>query len=156
MERRPEFRQLLIGISTSRYLPPSGTAGLARSFVSGNKRVPAPPPMMMARVRWVVPGGSAGTVLSDIIRLSLIRVSLAIFVATTSITHARRFRLTIFLSALRLFPGARECSATPVFSRWEKIEMRASPWFDRVPRTIAYSPTLTSVLSHRERRKRAT
>src|SRR2546428_646364 len=43
-----------------RYFPPSGTAGFARSFVNGNKRVPAPPPMMMASVRWVVPGGSAG------------------------------------------------------------------------------------------------
>src|SRR5438874_10414590 len=60
MERSPEFRQLLIGMSTNRYFPPSGTAGFARSFVNGNSRVPAPPPMMMARVRWVVPGGSAG------------------------------------------------------------------------------------------------
>src|SRR6266567_6832453 len=60
IERSPEFRQLLIGISTNRYFPPSGTAGLARSLVSGNSRVPAPPPMMIARVRWVVPGGSAG------------------------------------------------------------------------------------------------
>src|SRR5256885_6593989 len=39
--------QLEIGISTSRYLPASGTAGLARSRVRGNKRVPWPPPMMM-------------------------------------------------------------------------------------------------------------
>jgi hypothetical protein len=37
-------------MSTKRYLPASGTAGLARSFVKGNSRVPAPPPMMMARV----------------------------------------------------------------------------------------------------------
>src|SRR5712664_115795 len=59
MERSSEFRQLLIGISTMRYLPPSGTAGLARSFVNGNKRVPAPPPIMMASVLWVVPGGNA-------------------------------------------------------------------------------------------------
>src|ERR1700674_3639474 len=60
MERSPEFRQLLIGISTIRYLPPIGTAGFDRSFVNGNSRVPAPPPMMMARVRCVVPGGRAG------------------------------------------------------------------------------------------------
>src|SRR5438876_7773259 len=39
--------QLEIGISTSRYLPASGTAGLARSRVRGNKRVPWPPPIMM-------------------------------------------------------------------------------------------------------------
>src|SRR5436190_1157517 len=38
--------QLEMGISTIRYLPASGTAGLARSLVSGNKRVPWPPPIM--------------------------------------------------------------------------------------------------------------
>jgi hypothetical protein len=38
--------QLEIGISTSRYLPASGTAGFARSLVSGNKRVPCPPPII--------------------------------------------------------------------------------------------------------------
>ena len=41
--------QLLMGMSTSRYLPASGTAGLARSLVRGKSRVPAPPPMMTAR-----------------------------------------------------------------------------------------------------------
>src|SRR6476659_8274825 len=51
MLRMPEFRQLLMGISTSRYLPPSGTAGLALSFVRGKSLVPAPPPIIMARVR---------------------------------------------------------------------------------------------------------
>ena len=40
--------QLLTGTSTNRYFPPIGTAGFARSFVSGNNRVPAPPPMMTA------------------------------------------------------------------------------------------------------------
>src|SRR6266403_1106842 len=50
IRRRSELRQLLIGMSTRRYLPASGTAGLARSFVKGNSRVPAPPPMMIARV----------------------------------------------------------------------------------------------------------
>src|SRR5437773_353046 len=60
MERSPELRQLLIGISTSLYFPPNGTAGFARSFVRGNNRVPAPPPIMMASMRCVVPGGSAG------------------------------------------------------------------------------------------------
>ena len=38
--------QLEMGISTRRYLPANGTAGLARSLVSGNKRVPCPPPMI--------------------------------------------------------------------------------------------------------------
>ncbi len=50
MLRMPEFRQLLIGMSTRRYFPPSGTAGLARSLVRGKSPVPAPPPMMIAKV----------------------------------------------------------------------------------------------------------
>src|SRR5215468_8093736 len=45
MRRRPELMQLEIGISTRRYLPASGTAGLARSLVSGKSRLPCPPPM---------------------------------------------------------------------------------------------------------------
>ena len=35
-----------IGTSTSRYFPARGTAGLARSLVRGNRRVPWPPPMI--------------------------------------------------------------------------------------------------------------
>src|ERR1051325_5954099 len=38
--------QLEMGISTRRYLPASGTAGLERSLVNGNKRVPCPPPII--------------------------------------------------------------------------------------------------------------
>src|SRR5215471_21540976 len=38
--RRPELMQLEIGMSTIRYLPARGTAGFARSLVSGNNRVP--------------------------------------------------------------------------------------------------------------------
>src|SRR5262245_3395729 len=44
--RSPELMQLEIGMSTIRYLPARGTAGLARSLVNGNNRVPCPPPMM--------------------------------------------------------------------------------------------------------------
>src|SRR5882672_1848870 len=39
--------QFEMGMSTSRYLPARGTAGLDRSRVIGNSRVPCPPPMMM-------------------------------------------------------------------------------------------------------------
>src|ERR1035438_10548298 len=46
MRRRPELMQLEMGISTRRYLPANGTAGLARSLVNGNRRVPCPPPMI--------------------------------------------------------------------------------------------------------------
>lgn len=38
--------QFEMGISTSLYLPASGTAGFARSRVRGNNRLPAPPPMI--------------------------------------------------------------------------------------------------------------
>src|ERR1700751_5901426 len=44
-----ELMQFEIGTSTRRYLPPSGTAGLDRKAVSGNKRLPAPPPRITAR-----------------------------------------------------------------------------------------------------------
>src|SRR6266849_8846922 len=39
----PELMKLLSTKSTTRYLPPKGTAGLARSLVSGKSRVPLPP-----------------------------------------------------------------------------------------------------------------
>src|SRR5918992_429918 len=43
-----ELMQFEMGISTSRYLPPSGTAGLERCCVSGKRREPAPPPRITA------------------------------------------------------------------------------------------------------------
>ncbi len=43
----PEFRELEMGISTSRYLPPMGTAGLARSRVRGKSLLPCPPPRII-------------------------------------------------------------------------------------------------------------
>src|SRR5215831_3252669 len=49
MRRRSELMQFEIGMSTSRYFPARGTAGLARSLVSGNSRVPAPPPRISDR-----------------------------------------------------------------------------------------------------------
>ena len=41
--------QFEIGISTKRYFPAKGTAGLDRSRVNGNKRAPCPPPITTAR-----------------------------------------------------------------------------------------------------------
>jgi hypothetical protein len=46
----PEFRQLEMGISTSRYFPAIGTAGFERLGVSGNNLVPAPPPRITERI----------------------------------------------------------------------------------------------------------
>jgi hypothetical protein len=40
----PELRQLEMGISTSLYFPPMGTAGFERLAVNGYSLVPAPPP----------------------------------------------------------------------------------------------------------------
>ena len=55
--RRPAFRQLLIGMSIRRYLPPIGTAGFDRFRVSGNRRVPRPPPRMIASTSSIAIGG---------------------------------------------------------------------------------------------------
>src|SRR2546423_13220464 len=44
-----ELMQFEIDTSTIRYFPPSGTAGLDRCAVRGNKRLPAPPPRITAR-----------------------------------------------------------------------------------------------------------
>jgi hypothetical protein len=43
-----ELMQLLIGISTRRYLPAMGTAGFERAAVNGYSLVPAPPPRITA------------------------------------------------------------------------------------------------------------
>src|SRR5918912_4020276 len=48
--RMSELMQFEIGMSTSRYLPPSGTAGFERASVKGDRRVPAPPPRITARM----------------------------------------------------------------------------------------------------------
>src|SRR5262245_56107825 len=55
MRRISECRQLLIGMSISRYLPPIGTAGLDRECVRGNRRVPRPPPKMIASTSRMAP-----------------------------------------------------------------------------------------------------
>src|SRR5580658_14521 len=47
----PELMKLLRTKSMIRYLPPKGTAGLARSFVNGNNLVPLPPASTMPRTR---------------------------------------------------------------------------------------------------------
>src|SRR6201988_5412377 len=48
VRRISELMQFESAISTSRYLPPSGTAGLDRCCVSGKRRLPAPPPRITA------------------------------------------------------------------------------------------------------------
>ena len=48
MRVMPEFRQFEIGISTKRYFPAIGTAGLERAAVNGYNLVPAPPPSITA------------------------------------------------------------------------------------------------------------
>src|SRR5512144_2663571 len=46
----PELMKLESTKSMMRYLPPNGTAGLERSLVSGYRRSPLPPAMMMPMV----------------------------------------------------------------------------------------------------------
>src|SRR5215204_3673854 len=60
VRRTSELMQFESAISTSRYLPPSGTAGFDRCCVSGKRRLPAPPPRITAKSL-----GLAGIVLSD-------------------------------------------------------------------------------------------
>src|SRR5271166_6250730 len=55
MRFRPEWMQLDTGISISRYFPAIGTAGLLRDLVSGNKRVPRPPPRISETTRGMEP-----------------------------------------------------------------------------------------------------
>src|ERR1039458_1460360 len=51
MEFIPELTKLLRTKSMIRYLPPKGTAGLARSRVSGKSRVPLPPASTTPKTR---------------------------------------------------------------------------------------------------------
>src|SRR5215204_144384 len=68
VRRMSELMQFESAISTSRYLPPSGTAGFERCCVSGKRRLPAPPPRITARsfglasftVTILISGGSCG------------------------------------------------------------------------------------------------
>jgi hypothetical protein len=46
----PLFKQLEMGISTKRYLPAIGTAGLLRLAVNGYSLEPAPPPRITLRI----------------------------------------------------------------------------------------------------------
>src|SRR5690242_13210987 len=54
--RRPELTKLESTMSMIRYRPPNGTAGLARSLVSGPRRRPSPPARIITRIRWVSKG----------------------------------------------------------------------------------------------------
>src|SRR6266480_2727112 len=51
IRRHPALTRLDNAKSTSRYRPPNGTAGLARSAVSGASRRPAPPASTIPRTR---------------------------------------------------------------------------------------------------------
>src|ERR1700686_2252341 len=59
MELIPELMKLLRTKSMIRYLPPKGTAGLARSRVRGKRRVPLPPARTMPNTRRCKAPGTA-------------------------------------------------------------------------------------------------
>ena len=54
--RRPELTKFDSTMSMMRYRPPKGTAGLARSAVSGPRRRPSPPARIITRTRAVSNG----------------------------------------------------------------------------------------------------
>src|SRR5262245_34196836 len=54
-----------------RYLPPKGTAGLARSRVSGCRRVPSPPAITMPRIFVFMTGSFLGTMPSALRRVAM-------------------------------------------------------------------------------------
>src|SRR5262245_57959413 len=55
MRRKSLLRQLESVKSIMRYRPQNGTAGLARSRVSGSRRVPLPPARMTANTFFMMP-----------------------------------------------------------------------------------------------------
>src|SRR5947209_3589978 len=59
IRRWPPLTRLESAMSTSRYTPPKGTAGLARSLVSGDSRLPSPPARTMAKTLGMVIVASA-------------------------------------------------------------------------------------------------
>src|SRR5690348_458563 len=62
--RMPPLARLDSAKSISRYRPPNGTAGLARSAVSGDRRVPAPPASTIPRTDgWAMSGPPIGAFL---------------------------------------------------------------------------------------------
>src|ERR1017187_10044382 len=73
IRRRSLLRQLESGKSTMRYRPPNGTAGLARSRVSGSRRVPLPPARINVRTFFTMPLSSCESVNSILIGLSRVK-----------------------------------------------------------------------------------
>src|ERR1035437_5151964 len=68
MELIPELMKLLRTKSMIRYLPPKGTAGLARSRVRGKSRVPLPPARTMPNTRrWNAPCAAKANSRSEIL-----------------------------------------------------------------------------------------
>src|SRR5436190_4560286 len=114
MRLRPELMQLEIGISTRRYFPASGTAGLERSLVSGKRRLPAPPPIITA---------STLLVLGDI-RLPCVWL--------TTIPFLRRSRPPLYLALLE--KGKRQ--PIRIKSGCGKVGNRR----DTPPKTVRFGP----------------
>ncbi len=75
MRRRSEFRQLLTGMSMSRYFPPMGTAGFERCAVRGKSRVPRPPPRITASASFITFASSAAFSHAAVARCQCARAS---------------------------------------------------------------------------------
>src|SRR5271165_3702951 len=66
--RMPPLARLESAKSISRYRPPNGTAGLARSAVSGLRRVPAPPASTIPRTDGCAMSGPPKTLAAGFVR----------------------------------------------------------------------------------------
>src|ERR1043166_1625924 len=88
-----ELMQFEIGTSTRRYFPPSGTAGFERCAVSGNKRLPAPPPRITAK-RLCLEGMDEARIFAILSASKRLTVTIRYNLAATRIgrIHSRRQR----------------------------------------------------------------
>src|ERR1700733_12521721 len=97
--------------STSRYRPPNGTAGLARSAVSGASRLPAPPASTIPSIR----GSAISRLLDDVVT-----------------EHAVENLLRLLLDASQMIgaPGApprRPCRQPPYRTAGPRTSLTWSP-----------------------------
>src|SRR5581483_2090256 len=80
----PELIKLLSTKSMMRYLPPKGTAGFARSLVSGESRVPLPPARTIPKTRMRMCGQTHSSREAEAVQARAAR--------TVTVLTQRRFR----------------------------------------------------------------
>src|SRR5439155_361641 len=101
-----------------RYFPPKGTAGLARSWVRGWRRVPAPPAITMPRIFVFMPGSFLDTMPSALRRVVVKQLEVGIDIGNNGEQPRVGFQ-TYVASRMQGFGGA---SARPTL-----MDVRAFP-----------------------------